>query len=194
MEHFVGRCGSRASSHSPLNRLSVCPPRARVYPGRRFYVSVGGFFGDHAPDDQQLFAAYVRSLPTSDIHDIVAHAEPLSDFVTYRYPANLRHRYEQHTRFPKNYLVVADAICSFNPVYGQGMTVAAEEAAVLRDCLRAGDSDLARRFFNAAKTAIDTPWEIAVGNDLRHPQVGSARPPKPAREALARTSRRLPRA
>ena len=144
----------------------------------RWIVSVGGFFGDHAPDDQQLFAAYVRSLPTSDIHDIVAHAEPLSDFVTYRYPANLRHRYEQLTRFPKNYLVVADAICSFNPVYGQGMTVAAEEAAVLRDCLRAGDSDLARRFFNAAKTAIDTPWEIAVGNDLRHPQVGSARPPK----------------
>ena len=144
----------------------------------RWIVSVGGFFGDHAPDDQQLFAAYVRSLPTSDIHDIVAHAEPLSDFVTYRYPANLRRRYEQLTRFPKNYLVVADAICSFNPVYGQGMTVAAEEAAVLRDCLRAGDSDLARRFFNAAKTAIDTPWEIAVGNDLRHPQVGSARPPK----------------
>ena len=44
----------------------------------RWIVSVGGFFGDHAPDDQQLFAAYVRSLPTSDIHDIVAHAEPLS--------------------------------------------------------------------------------------------------------------------
>ena len=69
-------------------------------------------------------------------------------------------------------------MCSFNPVYGQGMTVAAAEAALLRECLRAGDADLARRFFAAAKTAIDIPWDIAVGNDLRHPQVAGPRPRK----------------
>jgi 2-polyprenyl-6-methoxyphenol hydroxylase-like FAD-dependent oxidoreductase len=96
----------------------------------------------------------------------VAHAEPLTDFVTYRYPANLRRRYERLKRFPKNYLVFADAMCSFNPVYGQGMTVAAQEAALLQACLRDGDADLARRFFKAAKAAIDIPWDIAVGNDL----------------------------
>ena len=49
----------------------------------------------HAPDDDRMFAAYVGSLPTSEIYDIVAHAEPLSDFVRYRYPANLRRRYER---------------------------------------------------------------------------------------------------
>jgi hypothetical protein len=74
--------------------------------------------------------------------------------------------------------VFGDAICSFNPVYGQGMTVAAQEAALLRQCLEAGDADLARRFFAAAKGAIDVPWDIAVGNDLRHPQVEGARPAK----------------
>ena len=52
----------------------------------RWIVSIGGYFGDHAPDDDQMFAAYAGSLPTSDIYDIVAHAEPLSDFVRYRYP------------------------------------------------------------------------------------------------------------
>jgi hypothetical protein len=108
----------------------------------------------------------------------VAHAEPLTDFVSYRYPANLRRRYERLKRFPKNYLVFGDAICSFNPVYGQGMTVAAQEAALLQACLRCGDADLARRFFNAAKTAIDVPWDVAVGNDLRHPQVQGPRSPK----------------
>lgn len=144
----------------------------------RWIVSIGGYFGDIAPDDDQMFAAYAGSLPTSDIHDIVAHAEPLTDFASYRYSANLRRRYERLARFPKNDLVFGDSVCSFNPVYGQGMTVAAQEAALLRECLDAGDADLARRFFAAASTAIDTPWDIAVGNDLRHPQVQGPRSPK----------------
>ena len=144
----------------------------------RWIVSMGGYFGDHAADDDLLFAAYAGSLPTSEIYDIVAHAEPLSDFVSYRYPANLRRRYEELTQFPRGYLVLGDAICSFNPVYGQGMTVAAQEAVLLRQCLEAGDADLARRFFAAAKGAIDVPWDIAVGNDLRHPKVQGPRSPK----------------
>jgi 2-polyprenyl-6-methoxyphenol hydroxylase-like FAD-dependent oxidoreductase len=141
-------------------------------------VSVGGFFGDHAADDDMLFAAYCGSLPTPEIYDIVAHAEPLSDFVSYRYPANLRRRYEKLNAFPKGYLVFGDAVCSFNPVYGQGMTVAAQEAALLQQCLEPGEADLARRFFAAATAAIDVPWDIAVGNDLRHPKVQGPRPAK----------------
>jgi 2-polyprenyl-6-methoxyphenol hydroxylase-like FAD-dependent oxidoreductase len=144
----------------------------------RWIVSIGGYFGDHAPDDEQMFKVYAGSLPTLDIYDIVAHAEPLSDFVSYRYPANVRRRYERLTQFPKGYLVFGDALCSFNPVYGQGMTVAAQEAALLHDCLEAGEADLARRFFSMASIAIDTPWDIAVGNDLRHPKVQGARPAK----------------
>ena len=64
-----------------------------------------------------------------------------------------------------------DAICSFNPVYGQGMTVAAQEAITLRDVLHAGSENLAARFFRAAAKIVDNPWDIAVGNDLRHPRV-----------------------
>ena len=143
----------------------------------RWIVMIGGFLGDHAPAEEKAFAAYARSLPTPDIHDIVAHAEPVTDFVTYRFPANLRRRYERLAQFPKNYIVFADALCSFNPVYGQGMTVAAQEAALLRACLRdGGAANLARRFFKAAKAAIDAPWDIAVGNDLRHPGVVGPRP------------------
>jgi 2-polyprenyl-6-methoxyphenol hydroxylase-like FAD-dependent oxidoreductase len=144
----------------------------------RWIVSIGGYLGDDAPDDDQMFAAYVGSLPTSDIYDIVAHAEPLGDFARYRFAANLRRRYERLERLPAGYLVFGDALCSFNPVYGQGMTVAAQEAALLCQYLDAGDADLARRFFAAAATAIDTPWDIAVGNDLRHPQVKGPRSPK----------------
>jgi 2-polyprenyl-6-methoxyphenol hydroxylase-like FAD-dependent oxidoreductase len=141
-------------------------------------VSIGGYFGDHAPDNAQMFAAYAGSFPTSEIRDIVAHAKPLSDFVTYRYPANVRRRYERLARFPKNFLVFGDAISSFNPIYGQGMTVAAQEAIALRDTLHEARTGHARRFFEAAAGIVDVPWDIAVGNDLRHPRVIGARPAK----------------
>jgi 2-polyprenyl-6-methoxyphenol hydroxylase-like FAD-dependent oxidoreductase len=140
-------------------------------------VSAGGFLGDDAPDNDQGFLAYLATLPTMEIHDVVARAEPLTDYKHYRYACSLRRRYEKLARFPGNYLVFGDAICSFNPVYGQGMTVAAEEALTLQRCLRAGSNDLARRFFRAAAKIVDIPWDIAVGNDLRHPQVKGARPP-----------------
>jgi 2-polyprenyl-6-methoxyphenol hydroxylase-like FAD-dependent oxidoreductase len=137
-------------------------------------ASVGGYLGDYVPADQQQFAAFARSLPVPDIHDVVARAEPLSDFATCRHPANVRVGYERLTRFPRNYLVIGDALCSFNPVYHQGMAVAAQEAALLRQCLREGTAELARRFFDGAADLIDPPWAMAVANDLRHPQVTGA--------------------
>jgi 2-polyprenyl-6-methoxyphenol hydroxylase-like FAD-dependent oxidoreductase len=141
-------------------------------------VSIGGYFGDHAPDNAQMFAAYAGSFPTPEIRDIVAHAEPLSDFVSYRYPANVRRRYERLARLPGNFLVFGDAVSCFNPIYGQGMAVAAQEAIALRDTLREAETSLARRYFAAAARIIDIPWDIAVGNDLRHPRVKVTRPAK----------------
>lgn len=145
--------------------------------GERWIVSAGGFLGDDAPDNDQGFLAYLATLPTMEIHDVVANAEPLSDYRRYRYASSQRRRYEALAHFPEHYLAFGDAICSFNPVYGQGMTVAALEALALQRCLRAGSIDLARRFFSRAARITDIPWEIAVGNDLRHPQIRGARAP-----------------
>jgi 2-polyprenyl-6-methoxyphenol hydroxylase-like FAD-dependent oxidoreductase len=139
-------------------------------------VSVGGFLGDDAPASDAEFLAYLATLPTKEIHDVVAKAEPLTDYIRYRYVSSLRRRYEKLARFPQGFLVFGDAICSFNPVYGQGMTVAAQEAVTLRDVLNAGADNLAPRFFKAAAKIVDTPWDIAVGNDLRHPRVEGPRP------------------
>jgi 2-polyprenyl-6-methoxyphenol hydroxylase-like FAD-dependent oxidoreductase len=141
-------------------------------------VSTGGFLGDEAPDDDQGFLAYLATLPTTAIHDVVASAEPLGDYRRYRYACSVRRRYEKLARFPANFLVFGDAICSFNPVYGQGMTVAAQEATALYHCLQhIGSNGLARRFFKGAAKIVDIPWDIAVGNDLRNPRVAGSRPP-----------------
>ena len=84
-----------------------------------------------------------------------------------RFPASVRRRYEQLDRFPEGYLVFGDAISSFNPIYGQGMSVAALEAVQLSETLAAGSHDLAKRFFRRASKVVDIPWAIAAGNDLR---------------------------
>ncbi|WP_240677195.1 hypothetical protein [Actinacidiphila soli] len=96
-----------------------------------------------------------------------------------RLPVSVRRRYERLSSLPEGFLAFGDAICSFNPAYGQGMTVAAAEAVVLRDCLLKGSSqDLAQRFFAGAAKLIDVPWDIAVGADLRYPEVEGPRSAK----------------
>jgi hypothetical protein len=103
---------------------------------------------------------------------------PLDDPVPFRFPASVRHRYERLGRFPAGLLVIGDAVCSFNPVYGQGVTVAAAQAMALRRMLTQHAAPDARRYFRAIAAAIDVPWDIAVGADLAFPQVPGRRSAK----------------
>jgi 2-polyprenyl-6-methoxyphenol hydroxylase-like FAD-dependent oxidoreductase len=100
-----------------------------------------------------------------------ADAEPLAEVAHYRVPSNRWRRYDKIRRLPAGLIVVGDAICSFNPIYGQGMTVAAIEALVLRECLSRGDKDLPRRFFRSSAKKIRIAWQSATGSDLALPEV-----------------------
>ncbi len=143
--------------------------------GERWLVTLAGYFGDHAPATEAGFLAFAQSLATADVYDVIKDAEPLSDFATYKYAANQRRRYERLTRFPEGLLVFGDAICSFNPAYGQGMSSAALQAVELRKELTSGRVDLAPRFFKSAARVIDNPWDIAVGGDLKMPETEGRR-------------------
>ena len=146
--------------------------------GDRWIITVGGWLGDHAPLDLAGWIEFARTLPAPDIYEVVKDAEPLSETVVHKIPANVRRRYEQLRRSPAGFIVMGDALCAFNPVYGQGMTVAAFEAQVLEQSLGADANlaDLHRRFFAGAAKIVDVPWSMATGEDFRYPTIAGKRP------------------
>lgn len=143
----------------------------------RWTLAYGGYAGDHVLPNDEGLRARARDLASPELQALVEHGERLSPVLRYHFPHSQRRRYERLGRFPQGYLVVGDALASFNPVYGQGMTVAACEAELLHAQLaRHGASALARRFFRAASRVIDTPWQLAVGSDLALDMVPGPRP------------------
>jgi 2-polyprenyl-6-methoxyphenol hydroxylase-like FAD-dependent oxidoreductase len=132
-------------------------------------------YGQQVTPDYDEMVAYVSSFAPPHMVAALREASVLGSVASFRFPANRRRRYERLRRFPLGLLAFGDAICSFNPIYGQGMSVAALEAIELRDCLRRGDHGLAERFFRAAAKRIDVAWEMAVGSDLALPQIEGRR-------------------
>lgn len=147
--------------------------------GNRWIVTLSGCLKDYPPDDDAGFLAFARSLERPDLYDAIRNATPLSRITTIRFPAQRRRHYERMRRFPDGLAVLGDAMCSFNPLYGQGMSVAALEAAALSDCLRERRdlAGLPRRFFRRAAGIIDGPWLLATGADFLYPGAAGKRPP-----------------
>lgn len=178
---------------SQLLRLTGSAPRDRLilvgavperpYGGSLFayeddtwMLTTAGMNGHEPPSDLAGMIDFVDDLFPADAIAALRGAQPLEPVATFRYPASVRRRYERMTRFPDGLLVFGDAICSFNPVYGQGMSVAALEALALRDCLSRGADDLGPRFLRAAAGCVDTAWQMASGADLALPQIPGHRP------------------
>jgi 2-polyprenyl-6-methoxyphenol hydroxylase-like FAD-dependent oxidoreductase len=153
-------------------------PRAgalQLLEGDRWMLTLAGILGDYPPTDPDGFLDFARSLRFPDIYQAIRDAEPLDDPVGFRFPASVRHRYERLDRSPDGLLVMGDAVCSFNPIYGQGMSVAALEALALRSHLERGTPPQPRRFFRDLARVVEVPWEMAAGGDLVFPGVQGRR-------------------
>ena len=163
--------------------VPVSPPRTRggaAFPieGDRWLVNVHGMHGDHPPTDVDGFSAFAASLPTEELKRLLDDHPRVTESVEhYPIPSNRRYRYEDVDHFPDGLLVIGDAIASFNPVYAQGMSVAALEALSLHHAVATGDREgLASRYFDRVETVVDVAWTMAVGADFGFSQTTGPKP------------------
>lgn len=160
--------------------LSVRGGIALGVEGDRWQVTLAGMHGDVPPDDPDAWAAFARSLPSPVIGDLIANCEAMGALTTYRYPSSQRRHYERVRNLLPGFVTLGDALSSFNPVYGQGMSVAALQAEALGEVLATrglDDPRLPADFHRRAAKIVDIPWSIAAGADFLHPQTTGPKPP-----------------
>ena len=138
--------------------------------------AVFGMAGNDPPVGRSAMCAFAEQFAPAHILAAVRAAEPVGETAQHRFPSSRWRRYDKARLLPEGLLVVGDAVCSFNPIYGQGMTVAALEALALRDCLSRGTTDLSRRFFRATAKPIGRAWQLAAGGDLSLPEIQGTPP------------------
>jgi 2-polyprenyl-6-methoxyphenol hydroxylase-like FAD-dependent oxidoreductase len=152
--------------------------------GGRWIVTVAGAGRDYPPTDEAGFLEFARSLRTPLLYEAIKDAEPLTSISGYQRTENQRRHYERLQRQPEHFLITGDAVCAFNPIYGQGMTVAADDAMTLHRCLVRSDGNfvgLAERFQKAIAKRNNDVWLIATGEDMRYPTTEGATPDRISR-------------
>jgi flavin-dependent dehydrogenase len=145
----------------------------------RWLVSLGGWHGEVPTTDETAFRAFARSLPYPGFGQLIETAEPLTDVVVHRFPSSRWRRFDRLRHRPAGYLALGDAIASFNPTYGQGITVAVLEAQALGHLLGRDvpTADIAGPFYRAAARLVAVPWRFAVSADHLYRETSGPKPP-----------------
>lgn len=146
--------------------------------GSRFFVTFSGYANERAPKTNEEFLAYAQKLPVPDVLRFLEQVEPISEIKIHKIPYQVRRRFDL-ANVPNGYLVVGDAHCRFDPVFGQGISVAAMEALELQNCLKDStylDKGFTKTFHKRISKLIATPWDMAITEAFRHPNINGDRP------------------
>ncbi|WP_076263849.1 FAD-dependent oxidoreductase [Intrasporangium flavum] len=155
--------------------------------GDRWQVTLAGVHGDSPGSTDASMLAFARGLPTPVVAELLERCERVGDVETYRFPSSQRRHHEKVHDPVAGLVSLGDAACSFDPIYGQGMTSSALQAEVLgqvvgevvarADVAGLRSSELPKRFYRRAARVVDAPWRIAVGGDFGHRATTGPRPP-----------------
>src|SRR5262249_24070658 len=149
--------------------------------GGTMLVSLIGRFGDYPPTERECYVNFARELHSDLALRIIESAEQLTGIAHHRFHASVQRHYERLTAFPERFLVIRDALCTFNPIYAQGMSAAAKQASLLRDVFSEqtvrgrGLEGLAPTFFERAAELNSTPWNLAAAFDFAFSQTRGKR-------------------
>jgi 2-polyprenyl-6-methoxyphenol hydroxylase-like FAD-dependent oxidoreductase len=147
--------------------------------GERWIVTVGAYEDDRPSADPEDFAARLATDPAPGIREFAGRDDALTDVATYRYSASVRREFDRCRRLPAGLLAAGDAVASFNPLYGQGMTSAALHAATLSTFLASRPSldEAPTGYFERLRPVVDAVWKLSTSADFRLPHVRGDRPP-----------------
>jgi 2-polyprenyl-6-methoxyphenol hydroxylase-like FAD-dependent oxidoreductase len=185
---YASRIYRRPSTASAQQVLLIHPqpPKTKrtgyIFPieGNAWMVTLSGYAHDYPPIDEAGFLAFARNLGVPDLYEAIKDAEPLTPIVIHKIPTD-RWRHYERMRLPNGLIVLGDAACSFNPIYGQGMTVAALEAQLLGTCLKQQLSTgtmegFPQRFQKGLAKILADPWLLTTSEDFRFTEVEGKRP------------------
>ena len=145
-----------------------------------YQVALIGRGEDIPPISESEFRRYARELWTPTIYNAIKNATLLTEITPFSFTESRWRHFAHVSDFPRGLLPIGDAICRFNPVYGQGMSVAAQEASLLFDLLGRFDNDLlstlAADFLTKAEKLIADPWAMSAMPDFIYPETTGVRP------------------
>jgi hypothetical protein len=145
--------------------------------GDRWHVSLMGAPGGQPNRDADAFESFARTLRHPILADLLALAEPLSEVSVTHSTANRRYFYERLAPWPDGLVALGDSVATFNPVYAQGISVAAQGALALRNQLTTGlTPGLARRAQHAITRPVNIAWSLAVGQDIHFSTTTGGKP------------------
>jgi 2-polyprenyl-6-methoxyphenol hydroxylase-like FAD-dependent oxidoreductase len=152
----------------------------------RWHVLLGGIAAHDPPTEEAAFLAWAQALPDPSLYESIRLAEPVSPVRGFRIPTTHLRHLGRVSRWPGGFIVMRDAVCAFNPIYAQGMTVAALEATALDDVLRERPGiGWERHFQQRVAGVVADPWRMATHDDLRWPGVQLNGKPAGSRARLA---------
>lgn len=150
--------------------------------GNRWILTLTGRLGERPPVDLDGFMGYLQRLETQTIYNAVKHAERRGGFERYAHPASIWRRFDRLSSFPDGLVPIGDSICRYNPNDRHGMSVAAQEAWLLKQLLkdRMAEADplagLAPAFFSESLPLVEGPWTTSAISDLAYPATCGERP------------------